>query len=385
MSGLVYRIFMIATIFGCTALLSACSEEPHLENIQLEESKSSYELTASANDEISESRQNALTRTVAKASPAIVGINVTDTKRVPVRSFFRWYYQNREVRGLGSGFIISPDGFVLTNHHVAGEADEILITLTSGDVYEAEVVGTDYVSDISLLKIKTEEALPYIELADDNGLMVGEWAIAFGNPFGLFENNSKPTVTLGVVSNYGLNFLHEEGRSPRVYRDMIQTDAAISSGNSGGPLLNADGKVIGMNTTIFSTSQSSQGAGSIGIGFAIPAHRIKKIISMLKTGRPINRSFSTGMVVNELDSGIRNYLDLDRNARGVFVSRIAKGSAAHEAGIVPGDIIISVGGLDIHRSEDYNVAIFDAIRGDTLSITLIREGETIETAITLDK
>jgi len=348
-------------------------------------------------ESISVSRQNALTNTVSKVSPAIVGINVIEIKRVRVgRVSDRWdpysflgrrrsVYQNRKIHGLGSGFIISPDGYILTNHHVAGEATEIVVTTTDGNTHNAKIIGSDMVTDIALLKIDTDESLPFLEFADISDLMVGEWAIAFGNPFGLFDNNAKPTVTVGVVSNYGVNFVHEEPGEIRVYRDMIQTDAAISSGNSGGPLLNAEGKVIGMNTTIYSTSTNQRGAGSIGIGFAIPSHRISKIINMLRNRETIDRDFYTGMQVTELDMRIKDYLSLDKNTRGVVVNKIYKDTPAYYAGLRTGDIISSIDGTPILKGDDFNVIIYDGIVGDEFPMTVIRGGKTINLKLRLTK
>ena len=243
---------------------------------------------AQQDDDISSSRKNAITRAVQRCSPAIVGINVTETRsqyyRDPIDDFFRdpfleqfygrrsrTYKQDYEVRSLGSGFLISSDGYILTNDHVAGNASKIVVTLTNGAKHDAKIIGSDPTTDITLLKIDGT-GFPYLNMVNSSEVEVGEWAIAFGNPFGLFDNNAKPTVTVGVVSNTGVSFSQTDGPDvERVYRNMIQTDAAISSGNSGGPLVNAQGGVIGMNTVIYSTATSSRGAGSIGIGFAIPS------------------------------------------------------------------------------------------------------------------
>lgn len=207
-----------------------------------------------ADDEITSSRQNAITKAVKLCSPAVVGINVTETRtqyyRDPMDDFFRdpffeqffgrrsrTYKQDYEVRSLGSGFIISSDGYILTNDHVAGNASKIVITLTDGSKHDATVIGTDPTTDITLLKIDGS-GFPALKFASSRDLEVGEWAIAFGNPFGLFDNNAKPTVTVGVVSNTNVSFTQaDDGGFDRVYRDMIQTDAAISSGILGGPWL----------------------------------------------------------------------------------------------------------------------------------------------------
>ncbi|MBI4534675.1 MAG: trypsin-like peptidase domain-containing protein, partial [Ignavibacteriae bacterium] len=211
-------------------------------------------LRDTASNAIYNSRRNAITHAVAVASPAVVGINVIEVRQYRYRSpwgddpFFRQFFPDRtytqQVQGLGSGFIISPDGYILTNDHVAGNAKEITVTLTSGEKYKAELVGSDQISDIALMKIDGKD-LPHIRLGNSDDVITGEWVIAFGNPFGLFDISDKPTVTVGVVSATNMNLRSQDGR---VYRGMIQTDAAINSGNSGGPLLNSLGEVVGVNS-----------------------------------------------------------------------------------------------------------------------------------------
>ena len=267
-------------------------------------------------------RRNAITRAVAAASPAVVGINVVELRQYRQVSpwgddpFFRQFFGDRtytqQVQGLGSGFIISPDGYILTNDHVAGNAKEITVTMTSGKQYKAKLVGTDLISDIALLKIDGKD-LPYMRLGNSDDVIIGEWVIALGNPFGLFDINDKPTVTVGVVSNTGMKIESGEGR---VYRDMIQTDAAINSGNSGGPLLNATGEVIGVNSVIYTPNQ-----GNIGLGFAIPINRVKTIVAELRKSGKIERNFWTGLQIQAVDRRIARYFGLDK-VQGVIVSEV---------------------------------------------------------------
>jgi len=340
-------------------------------------------------DDIAASRQNAITRSVRTCSPAVVGINVTETRQVEYQDpfgsdpFFSQFFGQRQpyreqytVKGLGSGFLISSDGYIVTNDHVAGNATKIVVTMTDGKEYPAKVIGTDRTADVALLKIEASN-LPSLRLANSDEVVVGEWAIAFGNPFGLFDINAKPTVTVGVVSNMGVNFTQPDERGEeRVYRGMLQTDAAISSGNSGGPLVNGSGEVIGMNTVIYSTSQSSRGAGSIGIGFAIPINRVKRIIERFKNDGVINRDFWTGMVVRSIDERVAKYYGLDVKT-GVIVEKVIRDSPADAAGIDPGDVIIEVDGLRIHRDEDVNVAILDGEVGKTIPIK-VRRGDSVK-------
>jgi len=305
-------IFLV--VFFFSILTVACSDDFSFQNKKVyEESKQS---TAQNNqNEIALSRQNAITKAISTTRDAVVGINVIELKEFVINpfgfdpffnDFFRMFNQKmvQQVQSLGSGFIISPDGYIVTNDHVAGNAKKIIVTLTDGRKFEAKIIGTDPVSDIAVLKIDSEN-LPYIKFGDSDQLIVGEWAIAMGNPFGLFDINSKPTVTVGVVSNLGVNMINQESGTIRIYKNMIQTDAAISSGNSGGPLLNSNGDVIGMNTVIYSTAQSSKGAGSIGIGFAIPVNRIKQIVNELVENGKIERANYSGMDVENLDENYK--------------------------------------------------------------------------------
>ena len=352
-------------------------------------------------DEIGASRRNAITRAVQRCSPAVVGINVTETRsqyyRDPIDDFFsdpfleqffgrrsRTYKQDYEVRSLGSGYIVSSDGYILTNDHVAGNASKIVVTLTNGTKHDAKIIGTDPTSDITVLKIDGK-GFPFLTMANSTEVEVGEWAIAFGNPFGLFDNNAKPTVTVGVVSNTGVSFSQSDSPGvDRIYRNMIQTDAAISSGNSGGPLVNALGEVIGMNTVIYSTATSSRGAGSIGIGFAIPIDRVRSIYEKLKQRGTIDRDFWTGMKVASITEDVRNYYRLEVN-NGILVTQVSADSPADDAGIEPGDVIIAVDGVPTLRDDDLNIVILDAETQQTLRVTVLRDGKEKTLSLQLKK
>jgi serine protease Do len=353
---------------------------------------------ANADDAINASRRNAITQAVEVCSPAVVGINVTEIREEVYRSpfsmfddpFFERFFggptqrHRYQVKGVGSGFIISADGYILTNHHVAGTASKVVITMTDGSKHDAKVVGSDLVADVALLKIDANN-LPYLKLANSDNVMVGEWSIAFGNPFGLFEVNAKPTVTVGVISNKGVSFTQtDESGEERVYRGMLQTDAAISSGNSGGPLVNSDGEVVGINTVIYSTAQSSRGAGSIGIGFAIPINRVKWVVDKIRERGKIDRNYWTGLKVAPLDEETAQYYRVDRTD-GVLVTRVAGGSPADKAGIEPGDVIVAVGDEPVMDLEDLNVLLLDGEAGQKLKIKVDRGSSTREMEITLSK
>lgn len=400
----VAALVFIAAQYSCSSKNSR-AEQNSAQNNQSSEiyTESNNRLAVDDNNAtINASRQNAITRAARDCSPAIVGINVTEMREYNANpfgggfwgsddpffsDFFKRFNRKytQKVQSLGSGFIISSDGYIVTNDHVAGKASKVVVTMTNGEKYDAEIIGSDPTTDIALLKIKGKN-FPYMKLGNSDDVSVGEWAIAFGNPFGLFDKNAKPTVTVGVISNIGVNFTEESetvnGR--RVYRNMLQTDAAISSGNSGGPLTNAAGEVIGVNTIIFSTAQSMRGAGSIGIGFAIPVNRVKRIISLLKNGEKLDREFYTGLSVDFLNEENAKYYGSKRSD-GVIVTQVMNNSPADKAGIEPGDIIVEVDGVAMHTDDDVSVAINDGVVGQTLTMKIERDKETLTKKMTLEK
>ncbi|HET6568983.1 MAG TPA: trypsin-like peptidase domain-containing protein [Rhodothermales bacterium] len=323
-------------------------------------------------------RQTAITRAVEAAAPAVVSVNVIEVQRIAYRDpfFDPWFEQffgrdqgrvmERQVQGLGSGFVISPDGYVVTNDHVAGHATKITVSFPDGKTMDARLVGTDPASDVALLKVDTKEALPYLTFADSGDPLVGEWVIALGNPFGLFEA-AEPTVTVGVVSATGRKL--QGAQDGRIYNDMIQTDAAINHGNSGGPLVDALGEVIGMNTAIYSES-----GGSVGIGFAVPASKVKRIVEELRKNGSVDRDYYTGLSVMDVSNRIAQALQM-QNAQGAFVRDIDSGSPAENAGILPYDVIVDIQGKPIANSNDYVARIYDFRPGDVVSVRVIRDGQ----------
>lgn len=338
-----------------------------------------------ANQSINQSRNTVITKTVSQVSPAVVGINVTEIReyRDPWsrNPFWRHYFGDRvyqqPVKSLGSGVIISPDGYIITNDHVAGKAVEVIVTLTDGSRYDAKIIGTDEASDLCVLKIEGEN-LPYVKFAEDQSLLIGEWVIALGNPFGLFAINDKPTVTVGVISSMGMNIGAVDNR---YYLDMIQTDASINGGNSGGPLVNSIGELIGINTIIYSPSQVS---GSVGVGFAIPIWRVQKIVNEIIDNGNVDRNYWTGLNVQNITEQIASAFELDK-ARGVIVSYIQPGSPAEKAGIKPYDVICKFGKYVVNDRNVLVGALADYRPEDDIEINIIRNKKNITKKLKLER
>lgn len=338
-------------------------------------------------DKVDNSRRNAITDAVAAVSPAVVGINVTEVRTYrdpwsqlfPNDPIFRQFFgeQQQKVESLGSGFIISPDGYIVTNDHVAGNAVRITVTMTGGKRLKAKLVGTDPLTDVSLIKVDASD-LPYISFGNSDNIVIGEWAIAFGNPFGLFDINDKPTVTVGVVSSTGMNL----GRiNDHFYTNMIETDAAINGGNSGGPLVNGKGDVIGMNTLIYTGGQSTT---FVGYGFAIPANRIKKVVADLRKKGKVTRDIRKGFDAQDVDARIARYFGLSR-VEGIIVSEVEEGGPAAKAGLKVGDIILGVNGQKINSGDDLTQILIDSSPGDVLTMQVYRERKTITISLKLDR
>ncbi len=328
-------------------------------------------------ESISCSRENAIVKASKRAGPAVVSIGVVATRIVrginPLYddffdSFFRdflpptRYYKYREsIPNIGSGVIVSPDGYIVTNEHVVHGAEEIKVVTPGGLTLAGRLAGLHEASDIAIIKVDADD-LPHAPLGDSDDLMVGEWAIAIGNPFGNLIEEASPSVTVGVISAQRRSFRPDA--SGRIYRDMIQTDAAINPGNSGGPLINANGEVIGINTFIFTRS-----GGSLGIGFAIPANRAKKILDeVIEYGRV--RDVWLGFTVITIDEATAGALRLP--AGGALVRVVDMDSPADEAGLRSGDIIAGVNSHIIKDAEDARSAFGSVLVGEKFSIDVLR-------------
>ncbi|MGB7372305.1 Do family serine endopeptidase [Erythrobacter sp.] len=281
--------------------------------------------------------------------------------------------QTREAQSLGSGFIISADGFVVTNNHVVAPnnratLEEITVTMPDGREYEAELVGADPASDLAVLKITSNDTFPFVRFGDSSQARVGDWVVAIGNPFGLGG-----TVTSGIVSA-----VYRNTGQGGAYDRYIQTDASINRGNSGGPLFDMQGNVIGINNAIFSPS-----GGSVGIGFAIPAEIAAPIVEQLREGNEIERGF-LGIGLQPVDDDLADALGLEQN-RGEIIQNVQDDSAADRAGLRAGDVIVSVNGQAVTSDQTVSYLVANIPPGDTIPITILREGERLGVNATLGR
>lgn len=322
-----------------------------------------------------------------KVSDEVVNIQVVSTTQVGGMQGFRQYFGNpwgqddsmndfferfygdsvpKEIpqSSLGSGFIVSKDGYIVTNNHVVDDADEIKVTLKSGEEYTAKVVGTDSNTDIALIKIEADNPLKVAELGDSDTLDVGDWVVAVGSPFGYEQ-----TITAGIISAKGRVI----GAGP--YDDFIQTDASINPGNSGGPLIDMNGKVIGINTAIVDIGT--------GIGFAIPINMAKNVIEQLKSSGEVTRGY-LGVGIQDISKEDAEYKGL-KNNKGALVSKIYSGAPAEKAGIEAEDIIIEVNGKDIEDTRDLTRLVADIPVGDTADVVVLRNGKTRKIKVEVGK
>lgn len=320
-----------------------------------------------------------------KLGPAVV--NISTTKVIKGRSgrgsggempfdrhfgndeFFRRFFGDlpeRELkqRSLGSGFIISSDGYIFTNNHVVEKADKIRVKLSTGKEYDAEVKGKDSNTDIALIKIKPDKPLPVATLGNSDKLRVGEWVFAIGNPFGLDH-----TVTTGIISAKGRMI----GSGP--YDNFLQTDASINPGNSGGPLFNMAGEVVGINTAIVAHAQ--------GIGFAIPINMAREILDDLKSKGRVTRGW-LGITVQDITEEISANLKL-KNQQGALVSQVLEGGPGDKAGLKSGDIITQIDGKAINNTRDLLTTVAGLKVGGTVQIKTLREGKEITLPATIGK
>lgn len=314
---------------------------------------------------IDQSRRTAITTAVERVAPAVVSVQTETLERVPADYFelmFGGRSGQRSRSGIGSGFLVRADGVIVTNAHVVSGASTITVALRDGTTYAATLVGEDEQNDLAVLRIEGRN-LPVAEIGTSSDLLVGEWSIAIGNPFGFILGNTEPSVSVGVISAVGRNITaRSEGAG--VYLDMVQTDAAINPGNSGGPLVNALGQVIGVNSSIYSPS-----GGSVGLGFAIPIDRTMRIVTdLLEHGRVRQPWVGLHLRLPELTSA------RDAVKEVPVVGRIVPGSPAERAGVRTGDVLLRAGARAIRNPFDWEARLLELRVGDTLPLVL-RRGE----------
>ncbi len=360
------RLFLLLLILA--ASLSACKkkQEPlfyESGRVEAPVKEPSREVVAT---------QQAFSLAAKKVTPAVVNISTISKKKMvqpffefsPFDEFFRGMQpkpQYRREKSLGSGFIISKDGYILTNDHVVRDAETIKVKLSNDKVYDGRVVGSDPKTDLAVVKISYSEDLPVAVLGDSSKLEVGQWAIAIGNPFGLSR-----TVTVGVVSATG-----RTGMGIETYEDFIQTDAAINPGNSGGPLLNVYGEVIGINTAIVAAGQ--------GIGFAIPINMAKQIIPQLVKKGSVSRGW-LGVSIQPVTEELARSFGL-KQAQGALVSEVMAGGPAAKAGVKQGDVIISFAGKTVRDVQQLQRIVADTPVGGKAVMEVVRGGKMLKLSV----
>ena len=323
---------------------------------------------------------NELTTAIAdvaqKAIPTVVHIEVTQRVEVPLPSspfesdpFFRYFFggsqgsrrDRREMHGIGTGMIIDSEGHILTNHHVVSGATKISITMDSGEEFEAKIVGTDPKTDLAVIKIAPPQNIHFLTFGNSDKLRVGEWVVAIGNPRGL-----EHTVTAGIISAK-----HRAGISdPSSYQDYIQTDAALNPGNSGGPLLNLNGEVVGVNAAIISES-----GGFEGISFAIPSNMAMGIVeALIKTGKVVRGWL--GLSIQEMNPSLARTMNLPVS-KGALVTEVFKGGPAEKAGIRQGDFIDNLDGIPLESANDFRNRLAASRVGKSVEIGVWRKGENV--------
>lgn len=361
----------LAALAGCRASPAKEAELPAVGGERAAERPLPAEEAAlrrqGAGDALQESRRTAIVAAAERVAPSVVSVNVLRRERVVPRSALEQMMippgAQRETAGLGSGFILRGDGLVLTNEHVVRDASEVVVTLSDGREIDADVVGTDEVNDLAVVRLRLPRgaAVPVAPLGDSDGLMIGEWVVAIGNPFGFLLSNSEPSVTAGVVSALGRNIIPAQGEQRGYYLDMIQTDASINPGNSGGPLVNALGEVVGVNSSILSST-----GGSEGLGFAIPIDRARRIALDLADDGRYRRAWIGAEVEGVPGEG-------GRRLREVRIAEVVPGSPAERAGLRAGMGVRTVGRKAIRTPLDWQAALLNAAYGAPLEVG-VREG-----------
>jgi serine protease Do len=344
------------------AFLIGCSREPQ-PSVAQNTPPGSSGVSVPTNDQVSQSRRNAITNAVARVSPSVVTVQteaVDQGTQDPFDVFFGGGGRQRTQAGLGTGFIVRKDGVIVTNAHVVAGASKVSVMMPDGTVFPARVLGTDETNDLAVLKIDAKD-LPEVKLGNSNGLVIGEWAIAIGNPYGFYLGNAEPSVSVGVVSATQRNLI-APADGVASYFDMIQTDAAINPGNSGGPLVDAEGDVIGVNSSLFSPTGSY-----VGLGFAIPINRAVRVVDDLLTHGTLRTPWIGVFLEQRQSNNPRDVL-----TQGAVIARITPGSPAEKAGLRPGDVILREGSRVVRNPFDWNAALLDLRVGSTAKLRVRR-------------
>lgn len=376
------RIFILLLIIGVISVLSVILLQSDVSDVSDEYAQQGIQRA------VTQSRRTALVNAVERASPAVVNISAIRSHRTYIDEWilreFMWELPSapkRTLREAGSGVIISKDGYILTNHHVIERAEEIRVAIADGREFEARIVGYDFLSDLALLKVDTNEDLPQIQWSNSDNLLIGEWALAIGNPFGLSIGNAQPTVTVGIISATKRSLTVDQ----YYYESLIQTDASVNPGNSGGALVNINGELIGINTVIRSTSGGSQ-----GVGFAIPANKARRVIDRIIEHGTVVPPY-LGVEIQSVDQQMAEKLFGKEESRkttftrGVLVSEIEQKSPIANSGIKRGDIIQSIAEHRVKDANDFKALVRMLPLNQPIPCEYIRRGKKRETELRLEQ
>ena len=316
---------------------------------------------------------NSFAPLVKRVQPAVVNIRVTETVAAQdpfadlppeIQQMFRQHFKARkqQMHGAGSGYVIDPARYIVTNNHVVGKADEITVGMSDGSELPAKVIGTDELTDVALIKVEAAAPLPFVSWGDSRVLEVGDWVVAAGNPFGLGGS-----IVAGIVSARGRDI----GAGP--FDDFIQIDAPINPGNSGGPVFNTDGRVVGMDTAIASPT-----GASVGIGFAIPSEIVSRIVAEVRDKGHVERGW--------LGAGLQEVPDPDgRGLLGIGIASVERNSPAARGGLHPGDVVTAINGAAVDSRRGFIKTIALAPPGSAVKLTLLRQGREVQLNVTVGR